>query len=122
MLITRTRILPTVADLVARALADTAFLADLAGSRDPDLFGDADAAATEAAERWEMELGGAAAIGGLVPAPLIADAAAALAARGAVWLREREIDRLDALADAIQAGDIRRGHPVGYDSYRSAAR
>jgi hypothetical protein len=114
------RILPTIADLVARAIADTDYLGDLAGTRHPDVLDAAHAAATEAAERWEMEHAPER-VGGIVPAPLILDAAHALAARGEAWLADRWADRIDALADAFRDGDVDRfGEPVGYDRYRSA--
>ncbi len=110
-----TRILPTVADLVARAVADCEFLPQL-DCRDPDVMAAAADAADEAAELWEADHDAA----GAVPHALILDARHALALRGEAWLAAREADAADALLDAIEAGDLdRHGHTIPYPIYRS---
>jgi hypothetical protein len=114
------QILPTVADLVSRAVADTDFLRALAAERDPDVLAAAADAADEAAEQWETEHG--AIVGKSVPHMLIVDARHALAARGEAWMADRQADAADALRDSIEAGDRdRQGAPVGYAMHRSAA-
>jgi hypothetical protein len=97
--------LPTVAELVARALADTDFLGDIS---DATLADDAANDADLAAEMWSEEHGDTA-----VPLALIRDAAATLIERGALALAERAAER------AEYEREIARQPVAEYARYRS---
>ena len=112
------RLAPTVADLVARAIADTDFLNDLVPNC--GLTALACDACDMAIDAWEAA--NDVPVGATdVPARTINDVRAALIAHGSAALHTAERDAIDARADAIEAGDIDRdGNAIGYAAYRSA--
>jgi len=108
---------PAVSDLVARAIEDTDFLADVTPGGDLEML--AANAADQAAEQWEADVGD----GGIITLELLLEVRAALLRTAAETLAQREQDRIDAMADAIEAGDLdQQGEPLTYGIYRWADR
>lgn len=112
------RLMPTTADLVARAIADTDFIGDLVPHADlQHLAADATDMAIDA---WEasndLPIGATD-----VPAVTIIATRRLLISHAEHLLRTAECDALDAAADALQAGDIdRNGNAMPYPTYRGA--
>ncbi len=105
--------LPTIAELVARAIADTDFVGDI--STDPeDMAHVAANSADLAAEMWEEANDYPVNI--TVPSALIAEVRTALIARAQRFLDLREAETLDL----IESGDLDDdGSPAPYARYRS---
>lgn len=100
-----------VAGLVALALAETDFLADL----DPATLADNAANSADLAADITEDRTGIA-----VPHALISDARQALAERGYTILAAREQAEIDARRDGQEAGDLdAAGEPIPYPNYRS---
>ncbi len=113
-----TRILPTVADLVARALSGTDFASEIKGDVAHIRWHAADAIEL-AAERWEEAHG--VAVAETVPSDLLNYATDVLIDAGWELLGRAEAEAEDIRRDAIDAGTINRdGAPVGYATYRRA--
>ncbi len=85
-----TRIHPTVPELVARALTDTAFLTQITAARPSLIAAFAEISASLAAEHWEAERHTL--IGLTLPPELIADVAQALVAHADELSRVREAE------------------------------
>jgi hypothetical protein len=110
-----TTILPSTADLVARALADTDFLAEIRADS-ANIRDSADIAIEVAAVAWEESHD--AGPGALIPSHWITAARDALIDAGHDLLARDEADAIVARLDSIDAGDIDAdGEPVPYDRY-----
>ena len=111
----RTLTQPTVAELVALAIAGTDFLGDISASGDTMAL--AAEYADQAAERWEdarEEMPGS------VLPELIEAARVVLRDCAESVLRNAESDADDALLDGIESGDLDDdGQAVGYDTLRA---
>jgi hypothetical protein len=103
--------LPTIPELVARAMTGTRFLAEIAARSPHDLRCCAELAAQLAAEQWETETGAPAAE--TVPHDLTIQVAASLIAHGerhhgpvenALYANEGQLQRSIAALGALQAG------------------
>lgn len=116
-----TRLMPTTADLVARALADTDFLNDITPrTRQLELLALAATATDMAIDAWEAanELP----VGSTdVALTMVFQTRRILVARASELMRERVAAEEDARSDAIEAGDIdSHGNAMPYARYRSA--
>ncbi len=78
MHLSRHPILPTVDDLVRRAIATTRYVAEVTGDEPLDIATCSELAAQLAAENWEREV--SAAVGATVPHDLVTAAGSAIAA------------------------------------------
>jgi hypothetical protein len=108
--------MPTIAELVAHATADGDFFNDVTPSC--DALSVAADYADIGAERWEDEHDE---MPGTVAPDLILAARAVLLNLVNDLLHRAECDAIDALADAIQAGDADRdGNTTPYPTYRGA--
>jgi hypothetical protein len=100
-----TRIPPSVAELVHRALADTAFLSQIAGAPPHLVVTYAEISASLAAEQWEAER--RALIAATLPLELIADVAQALIAHPDTLRVQREtalyaaLERVEAMVGVV---------------------
>ncbi len=119
MLITRSTLQPTVAALVALALADGDFVGDLVPqATHTDLVRLAADYTERAADTWEDAED---ALPGTVAPALLDAVRIVLVGLANNVLNAAECDALDAAADALQAGDAdRAGKAIPYDTYRSA--
>jgi hypothetical protein len=107
---------PSVAELVARAVADTDFLGDLTPAT--DTLAHAADYADQAAEIWEDAAGD---MPGTVAPELVLAARDVLRGLAETLLAFAETAAADARADAIEAGDADpAGDPIPYATYRAA--
>lgn len=113
------RTMPTVSDLISRALLDTEFVAETPlGTTQHQLFRAATIATNQAAEAAEEE--GGHAIGASVPAIIRHTVTLHLIHTAHARHEADELAERDALLDAIEAGDCGRdGVALSYVSYRS---
>jgi hypothetical protein len=110
------RLLPTVADLVARAVADGDFYGDIAP--DSDLLTVAAEYTDRGIDTWADDND---VLANTVPVYLWLAARAVLSNLASALLRHTETAEADARADAIEAGDMDHdGNPIPYDTCRSA--
>ena len=112
------RLAPTVADLVARAIADTDFINDITPAGDMlRLAADYTDVVIDA---WEEAAG--VPVGSTdVPMDVVNAIRRALYAYAYQVQRAAELDAIDARADAIEAGDTDAGgEAIPYAAYRSA--
>jgi hypothetical protein len=108
--------MPTVAELVARAVGDTDFLGDLTPTT--DTLAHAADYADQAAEQWEDALGE---VPGTVAPELVLAAASMLRKLADMLLDFAAIEAADARADAIEAGDVDpAGDVIPYATRRAA--
>lgn len=116
MLLTRTTLQPSVAALVALALADGDFINDLVPHA--DLMCLAADHADRGADIWEDDQDE---LPGTVDQALILAARGVLINLGNNLLQAAAADAADARTDAIEAGDVTvAGDPIPYTTYRSA--
>jgi hypothetical protein len=102
--------LPTVAELIKLAIAESDFIGDLDHAT---LAANAENSIDLICELWEE------AHGVSVPLRTVVAARRALFERGWVILCRREMEAADALADGIEAGDLdAAGNAIPYDQYR----
>jgi len=114
------RLLPTTADLVARAIADTDFMGDLTPrTMQVELLRLAAEATDRAIDAWEAENG--LQVGSTdVALRMVFQVRRLLVSHARAVMRERVAAEDDARADALQAGDITRtGEAIPYPTYRS---
>lgn len=112
-----TPILPTVAELVAIAIAQTDFAAEIRADAD-DIRNFADIAIEQAAEIWECDNG--CTLLQMVPSQLTSLAREALIDAGLDLLGLAAAAAEDALRDAIESGDLDAdGEPIAYPTYRA---
>jgi hypothetical protein len=112
--------MPTVAELVARAIIATDFLSETPNGTTPrEIYRAATIATNQAAEAWEESAG--VPIGATVPDAIRHPVALRLVELTHDRHRDADRDAADALQAGIEAGDLDRdGFLIPYDLCRSA--